>query len=65
MAEALPCPFCGVSPEVDDCGRQDDGRTAYVECMNEECPVMPGTKLQRTRLIAVLAWNVRIGDDNG
>lgn len=40
--KALPCPFCGRSPEVGPKDPEREGNAfAYVACKNERCPATP------------------------
>ena len=51
----LPCPFCGVVPEV--LPMHHHGH--YVECENDACPTKPETRGFDTEEQAVATWNQR------
>jgi hypothetical protein len=52
----LPCPFCGVTPEVLPCLRHG----FFVECENKDCIINPETRDYETEELAAAAWNTRL-----
>lgn len=52
--QALPCPFCGQQPEINE-----SGWAATIHCANEDCDVGCETA-SRLRSEAIEAWNRRI-----
>lgn len=53
--ELLPCPFCGLTPKVRECGRQGN-RYWEVECEGP-CAILPHGSGFDTREEALKAWN--------
>lgn len=52
-----PCPFCGVTPVIEQYALEDRG-PYYVECQNPECHAAPDVG-GLTREEAIAAWNTR------
>lgn len=63
MIVPLPCPFCGIEPDVS--GREYIGGikgSARVECINEDCVANPVVESQKgykfvVRDGAIMKWN--------
>jgi len=53
--ELKPCPFCGQKPDVWD---TNEG-LFYIDCINEDCTIKPGTPEPRRLSEAMLIWNRR------
>jgi len=57
--ELKPCPFCGCLPLGRNVG-WTEGDRFRVECVSEECNVLPATHPAETPAIAAHWWNTRI-----
>ena len=58
MPDLLPCPWCGVTPELQPCLRHG----FFITCENHHCPVEPQTLHDfETPQQAAEAWNNRPG----
>jgi Restriction alleviation protein Lar len=56
VARVLPCPFCGLAPEV---FRSGDGTGLMIHCITERCP-NPSTSYYGDEA-ALAVWNQRGG----
>lgn len=62
MTELKPCPFCGAPAELE--GVYMFGSTVwFVNCLNPECEIRPGTGHYDTKDEAVKVWNRRAVED--
>ena len=52
-----PCPFCGETPSLVRWGNEWD-----VECISNDCLIVPETGLFKTKIEAIEAWNRRVGE---
>lgn len=55
--ELLPCPFCGVKPELEHCG---EGQKVSIDCINLDCDIQPQLIQTRRDIPSALkSWNTR------
>lgn len=58
--EALPCPFCGIHPEIQRWHGGDSGHTLMIFCDQNDCPVNPQVTAGTRRTVRK-RWNTRNG----
>ena len=64
MADLKPCPFCGVTPTIEQHIDFANRLRFGIECCNPKCDIQPLTCWYADEKEAIEVWNRRVEDGN-